>query len=69
MYYKDFIKLALSQFVAEIYENDFNAFSLSAQVRLLPEFVKDSIFHPYIVDAFRLLPASSHSIIARFSNF
>ena len=34
--------MALNQFVAEIYEDDFNAFSLQPQVRLLTEFVKDS---------------------------
>ena len=32
--------MTFSQFVAEIYEDDFNAFSSLAQVRLLPEFVK-----------------------------
>ena len=42
MHYQDFIKLTSSQFVAEIYKDDFNAFSFSAQARLLPEFVKDS---------------------------
>ena len=38
----DFIKLTLSQFLAEIYEDDFDAFSLLAEVRLLPVFVKGS---------------------------
>ena len=30
---------------------------------------KVQIFHPYIIDAFRLFLAFSHPIIARFSNF
>ena len=34
------MKLTLRQFVAEIYQYSFNAFSLQAQVRFLPEFVK-----------------------------
>ena len=42
MYSKDFMKLTLSQFVAEVYENDFNGFSLQAQLILLPEFGKGS---------------------------
>ena len=55
--------------MTEIYLDDFNAFSLQAQVRPLPEFSKAQIFHAYKIDAFRLLPASSRPIIARFSNF
>ena len=42
MYSKDFMKLTLSQFVAEVYENDFNGFSLQAQLILLSEFGKGS---------------------------
>ena len=42
MYEKDFIKLTLSLFVAEIYGDDFNAFGLQAQERLLSEFIKGS---------------------------
>ena len=38
MHQKDFIKLTLSQFVAEIYEDD--ALSLYAKAKLLSEFVK-----------------------------
>ena len=34
------MKLTLRQFVAEIYQYSFNAFSLQAPVRFLPEFVK-----------------------------
>ena len=30
---------------------------------------KVQIFHPYMIDAFRLFLALSHPIIARFSNF
>ena len=30
---------------------------------------KVPIFHPYIIDAFRLFLALSHPFIARFSNF
>ena len=37
---KKTMKLTLRQFVAEIYKYSFNAFSLQAQVRFLPEFVK-----------------------------
>ena len=37
---KNLITLNLSQFVAEICKDDFNAFNLKVQVRLLPEFVK-----------------------------
>ena len=33
-------KILSSQFVTEIYKDDFNAFRLSTQIRLLPEFVK-----------------------------
>ena len=36
------MKLTLIQFVAEIYEGDFDVFSLLAQVRLLQEFAKGS---------------------------
>ena len=43
---KDYIKLTLSQFVAEIYEDDFNTLSLSTQTRLLSEFVSSSNFPP-----------------------
>ena len=59
----------LSMFVAEIYEDNFNAFSLQTQVRLLPEVTKGSNLHHYITDAFKLLPASNHPIIARFQVF
>ena len=37
-----FIALTLSQFDAEIYGDNFNAFSLKALERIFPEFVKDS---------------------------
>ena len=60
---KDFIKLDLSQCVAEIYKDDFNAFSSYDFCLYLP---KVQIFHPYIIDVFRLLPESTHAIIARF---
>ena len=55
-------------FVAEIYEDNFNAFSLQTQVRFLPEVTKGSNLHHY-TDAFKLLPASNHPIIARFQVF
>ena len=58
--------LILSQLVTETYEDDFNTFSLQAQVRLLPEV---QIFHHYIIGAFKLLPASNHPIIARSQIF
>ena len=32
------MKPTISQFVPEIFEDDFNAFSLQAQVKRLPEF-------------------------------
>ena len=39
---KIFVKLTLSQYVAEIYKDRFTAFSLQGQVRFLPEFIKGS---------------------------
>ena len=61
--------MILNPFVAQIYEDDFNAFSLQAQVRLLLEVTKGSNFHHYNIDAFKLLPTSNHSIITRFQTF
>ena len=42
MYQKKFIKLILSQFFTEIYEDNFITFSLKAEVRLLLQLLKDS---------------------------
>ena len=42
MHERDFIKLTLSQFVAEIYEDVFDALSLYTKVRFLPGYVKGS---------------------------
>ena len=42
MHERDFIKLTLSHFVAEIYEDVFNALGLYTKVRLLPRYVKVS---------------------------
>ena len=47
----------------------FNALSLKAQITLLPEVTIGSIFHHYICDAFKLLPASNHPIITKLQIF
>ena len=86
VYGDDFIKMALSQFVAEIYGDDFIKMALVSLLLRLTEMIlmllaykinydfcqslsNFQIFHSYIIDAFRLFSASSHSIIARFSIF
>ena len=62
-------KKYLSRSVAGIYEDNFNAEAYNRRQDFCQNLCKVQIFHRYRIDAFRLLPASNHSIIARFSDF
>ena len=53
----DLIKLTLYQFVGEIYEDDFNAFTLQAEVTILPELTEESdLPSSFIIAAFKAIP-------------
>ena len=54
--------------VDDIYKDDFNTFSLGAQVKLLPKFIKwlDLFSISYLIDTFRVFSASSNQILGKF---
>ena len=63
------MKLTLSHLLLRITKMILMLLAYKVKWNFFQNLQKVQIFHPYIIDAFRLLPVSSHLIIARFSNF